>query len=109
MSVEEVTHHMAEYIIQLKHEGVLSATQVCILCYWGTRAGFGGLFAELAMKPLFSQTGAFSRKSDHVTGVLDDADEFYSVETPVVSNCDGVRTSMQMPTWPPHDSSGGSG
>ena len=83
--------------MQLKHQGVLNATQVCILCFWAAKAGVAGLVAKLAKPPDYTQTGDFSRRFDQVTGVLDGRDEYRHISVPLVNRSDGVRSSMQLP------------
>jgi len=102
---------LAEYIIDLKLRGVLSATQACVLCHWAKKAGLEGTVALLAMPPLpqrataaerkKDQTGAFSRKFDQVTGIMEEADDFYLMRTPCSFRSEGVRSNSEIVVWPP--------
>ena len=56
-SAEHVAQVAADFIIDLKTQGILSATQACILCYWVSLSKGEGLIRELAMKPGNSHTG----------------------------------------------------
>ena len=51
LSADECAGVFADYLIQLKSEGVLSAKQACLLAYWANRAGVQGEAAKLAMGP----------------------------------------------------------
>ena len=42
---------LADYIIQLKAEKVLSAKQACLLAHWASKAGVAGFVNELALEP----------------------------------------------------------
>ena len=47
------------------------------------------------------QTGAFSRKFDQVTGIMEEADDFYLMRTPCSFRSEGVRSNSEIVVWPP--------
>lgn len=111
VSSEDATERFAQYVIELKDKGYLSATQACVLCHWAAKAGLGGTVAQLAMPPLpvratkeerqKLQTGAFSRKYDTVTGIMEDAGDYYFMNVVCAHRSEGVRGTRNLPVWPP--------
>ena len=56
--VVEAQQEFANFLIQLKTEGTLSATSACILAHWATLGGLGGLANKIAFAP-GKQSGAY--------------------------------------------------
>ena len=91
-----------EYLVDLKHGGVLSAKQACVIAWWASRAGAGGMTAELAKHPT-TQSGHFSRHFDAVTGESPHKLDFMGILMPAHRRCDASRSVFHMPCIPPHE------
>ena len=50
-SKEVALEEFTNMLIDLKASHVLSARTVCVLCFWASKLGVGGLVAEIAMGP----------------------------------------------------------
>ena len=63
VSEEVALEELGNMLLDLKFKKVLNATHVCILSFWAWKAGLGGIFPELGLKPN-AQSGKFSEKFD---------------------------------------------
>ena len=93
---------LAHMIIQLKHDGKLSAKQACILSFWAEKAGAGGFVSKLAMHPEH-QSGKYSRKFDEAVGSGLGNCQFYNVRLGRRHRHDASRRFDLVPTIPPHE------
>ena len=101
-STEQVAQVAADFIIGLKTEGILSATQACVLCYWASLSKGEGLIRELALKPGNPTTGRYSEHWDKVLGSRPSEETVFLIDTPLQQRADAVTCPYPMPTLPPH-------
>jgi len=88
---------LASYLVTLKHMGVLSATQTCILAFWCNKAGVRSeLLGKLAFPP-GRQSGHYSRKFDIATKSGVDKSDYYVAAMPGFCRCDASRVNMEVP------------
>ena len=99
--VAEAQQEFANFLIQLKTEGTLSATSACILAHWATLGGLKGFAEKLAFAP-GKQSGAYSKHWDRVVGTKASKDEYHCVDMPFLRKADGLRVVEPMPVVPPH-------
>ncbi len=95
---EEAGEELASMLIGLKHSGVLSAKQVCLLSFWASKAGACGQVAELKFRPDDPSTGHYSRHFDLAAGTRLDDDMFYEVLMPSHRRCDACNDRYGKPS-----------
>eukprot|EP00959_Pyramimonas_sp_CCMP1952_P015618 330476-Pyramimonas_sp.AAC.1 len=104
MDAEAAARELSDYIIQLKLDGQINATQACILSFWASRAGASGMVTKLAWPP-GKQSGSYSSHFDRV--VLPKGDNihrsFYSITVPAHRRSDATRCTMEVPALNPID------
>jgi hypothetical protein len=101
ISTRAAADELGNMIIDLKHRGVLTASQSCTLCFWASKAGVDGIVADLAVHPI-RPSGQYSKHWDSVMGRrLGTDDDFYELATPVNSRREGVRSVVATHAWPP--------
>ena len=77
LSPDEAALELFNYIVELKHLGVLKANHACVLSYWAFRAGAQGPVRELKKKPGLA-SGNYSKHFDKILGTKpSEAREWY--------------------------------
>ena len=103
-TAEEAGDELNHFLIQLKHQGLLSAKQACMLAWWAQRAGAqGDLFISY---PPGRQSGQYSPHFDAALRKRlssDDSGGFYTVTAPVCRRSDGSRVKQGILVYPPHE------
>lgn len=103
LSPEEAGLELMNFIVELKHRGVLKATHACILSYWASRAGAQGPVNELKKKPGMS-SGNYSKHFDKVLNTKpSDSNEWYMLPTPMHLRADASRSVFDMCCIVPHE------
>ena len=103
-SAEEAGDELAQYLVELKDQGQLTAKQTCLIALWARRAGAAGEL-DIAYPP-GRQTGQYSRHFDTVVRrrCQDEADPgWYMVLAPVYRRCDASRSLREVAVYPPHE------
>ena len=103
-SAEEAGGELAQYLVELKDQGQLTAKQACLIAFWARRAGAAGEL-DIAYPP-GRQTGQYSRHFDTMVRRLsqDEADlGWYMVPAPVYRRCDASRSVREVAVYPPHE------
>lgn len=96
---------LAEYLLQLLFDAKISATSLCTIAYWATRAGAQGKVVDYALNPN-SSSGHFMAKVDKVNGVrmVDVRKNMFHIDVPCLSKYDFSRSVHPMAVDPPHES-----
>ncbi len=101
VSAKVAAEEFGNLVVDLKLQGSLSAKHACILCWWASKAGIGGITSRLAVHPQRS-SGQYSKHFDLVVGSGADAeDDFYVMSTPSFRRTDATRVSQDVRMWPP--------
>ena len=89
-------------LIDLKRAGHLSATEVCKLCFWLSKAGLGGLIQRLAVHPERGSS-QYSKHFDLVSGTrrLDTDGDHYCLQSPAYLRCEARRCVQDLLVWTP--------
>ena len=81
----------------------LHATHVCVLCFWASKAGLGGIVSRLAKAPGGS-SGSYAKHFNRTVGAdLNDDDSLYAVDVPSFKRGHMVRSSQEIAMYPPHE------
>eukprot|EP00969_Alexandrium_andersonii_P364925 15465145-Alexandrium_andersonii.AAC.1 len=68
-----------DYVLDLYYAGRMTAKAVCVLSWWGTRAGMAGPAKDFAYRPS-AQSGQFQAKMNRALGVEVDNTKYCMVE-----------------------------
>ena len=97
----EAEQSLSSLLIGLCLAGSMTPKMVCIICYWVSLCGVGGMVARLALKP-GSHTSHFSRKFKRVTGFRNSETKVF-VDAPGFCRASMSRTVHKVPCIPPHE------
>jgi hypothetical protein len=89
-------------LIDLKWAGHLSATQVCKLCFWLSKAGVGGLIKDLAVHPERGSS-QYSKDFDLCAGTrrIDTDGDLYCLQSPSYLRSEARRCVQDLLVWTP--------
>ena len=104
VSTEEAGDMLAQFLMSLHVAGQLRARSLCIICWWASKAGGIGGFADYAFRPN-APTGHFQRHVDCVNKVnlKDLGKAMLKLDLPMCSKFDASRSSHSMPVQSPHE------
>lgn len=91
-----------EFVTDLYFRGVLSARNLCVLCWWAKLSGLTGPATECAYKP-DAAMGSFQRHLNRVLGFNDADAQLYEVPIIGHSRHDLSRSTTFVPMLPPHE------
>ena len=95
---------LADFLIDLKLAGSLSAKAVCTIAFWAHKAGACGPVDELRWRPDDPSVGHFHRKVDSAVGTsLTGANDFYLLPMPTHSRASSSRIWKDIPALPLHE------
>ena len=92
-----------EVLTGLKHNGKLSAKDVCIIGWWAAQAGAVGPVRALAKAPGDPSSGHYSMHFDSVCGTVKDNPKHYSLQVPMFDRAEGLRKEQSLACLPPHE------
>ena len=98
-----------EVLTGLKHNGKLSAKDVCIIGWWVAQAGAVGPVRALAKALGDPSSGHYSMHFDSVCGIVKDNPKHYSLQVPMFDRAEGLRKEQSLACLPPHEASSGRG
>ena len=87
----------------LKHNGKLSAKDVCIIGWWAAQAGAVGPVRALAKALGDPSSGHYSMHFDSVCGIVKDNPKHYSLQVPMFDRAEGLRKEQSLACLPPHE------
>ena len=93
---------LAEFIITLKMDGILSAKQACSLAFWAARSGSVGQVHELGLRP-DQASGEYSRHVDAFVGTGIGSLDCYEIQVARRLQHDASRRWEDLPSRPPHE------
>ena len=103
MTAEEALAELGDMLIDFKMQGTLHATEVCVLCFWASKAGLGGIVSRLAKAPGGS-SGSYAKHFNRTIGAdLNDDDSLYALDVPSFKRGHMVRSSQEIAMYPPHE------
>jgi hypothetical protein len=94
---------LADFLINLKQIGRLSAKDVCMISYYGKLSGLTGPAAEFSFRP-DAPTGHYNRHLNTVMRFNEVLSDSYAMEVPAYNKYDLERTTICMPCLAPHES-----
>jgi hypothetical protein len=100
----EAGEQFMEVLLGLHFQNRLSAKQLGILCWYGSRAGLQGPAAQFAHRPNDPATGHFQRKVDTALGIDLRPAEAYFIDMPGHAKADLSRTTHRVRVNPFFDS-----
>ena len=101
MTAEEALAELGDMLIDFKMQGKLHATHVCVLCFWASKAGLGGIVSRLAKAPGGS-SGSYAKHFNRTIGAdLNDDDSLYALDVPSFKRGHMVRSSQEIAMYPP--------
>ena len=92
-----------EVLTGLKHNGKLSAKDVCIIGWWVAQAGAVGPVRALAKALGDPSSGHYSMHFDSVCGIVKDNPKHYSLQVPMFDRAEGLRKEQSLACLPPHE------
>ena len=92
-----------EVLTGLKHNGKLSAKDVCIIGWWAAQASAVGPVRALAKAPGDPSSGHYSMHFDSVCGIVKDNPKHYSLQVPMFDRAEGLRKEQSLACLPPHE------
>ena len=100
MTAEEALAELGDMLIDFKMQGTLHATHVCVLCFWASKAGLGGIVSRLAKAPGGS-SGNYAKHFNRTIGAdLNDDDSLYAVDVPSFKRGHMGRSSQEIAMYP---------
>jgi len=102
ISQEDAGIQLADFLIQLKRKGVLSAQNATILAFWAAKAGAVGFVNQLGTKP-GRQSGKYSKHFDDAVGVDLSDTLHYDLPMPLFTRHDASRTQTHVQVLPAHE------
>lgn len=94
---------LAEYLLELKHKGVISARQLCTISYWASLAGADGPVNEFSFR-LQAPTGHYARHLDSVLGTRQEDERLYTMRVPGYVKASASRETIDLVCCPHHES-----
>jgi hypothetical protein len=95
-------NELAELLLKLHVDGVLSAKDTCCLSYWAAKAGAKGPVKTLGHNP-DAPTGHFQRHLDRVAGLRGTSEDFVTINVPGHTRASADRTVQGVRVVPPHE------
>ena len=102
ISTEEGGVRLAEYLLDLRFKGVLSAKQLCVIAFLANAAGAKGV-DKLSFNPSAS-SGHFNRHLEGVLGLRDEDERNYEYVLPGFKKWSATRTEVSVKCNPFHES-----
>jgi hypothetical protein len=93
---------LGDYLIGRVLQGKMPCVEACVISYWASLAGVGGVVADLAMSP-DSPSGHFSRRFDDVVGIKKMQHAMTTIDVPGHSRSEMGRIVHKMPVIAPHE------
>jgi hypothetical protein len=102
ISRPEAGDRLADFLVQLRTGGRISAKQACLLAHWAAAAGAEGPCAEFGVGP-GRDSGAYAKRMDRYLRVESDGPCFYMLEVPGHDKAQASRVLHRLEAVPPHE------
>lgn len=103
LTADEANAALADLLLDMNTRRILSAKHVCVIAFWASKVGLGGVVASLALNPSAS-TGHFQRKLDRATRFDQTLHEVqYELTIPSHDRAQVERDIKVIPVVPPHE------
>ena len=101
---EQAGTALADLLLQLHREGLMTAKHTCLISHYAHKAGACGRVAEYAFRP-GAPSGHYQRHLDLTAGLRDKAqkEKFYKVSAPCFSRRLRLKGTRQLDVLPPHE------
>ncbi|NCF90771.1 MAG: hypothetical protein GWQ05_07400 [Verrucomicrobiaceae bacterium] len=103
ISQAEAGQHLADLLLQLRHEGSISSKQCCVIAFWAQKSGSVGPASSFSLRP-DAQSGHYQRKIDKVLSenIAEDG-SVYQLCLPMNRRSDASRVVEPHPVLPVHE------
>ena len=91
-------------LVHLMMKGILTAKQMCILCYWMFIAGCGSPVDNVAKGPGDANASNYDRACDSAMGFRSLMTQYAKIRVPGFAAHSSARISMDMSVMPAHES-----
>ena len=99
---QEAAHAFVDFLMSLKMRGKLSAKDVCVLCWYGSRCGLAKPGADLAFRPN-APSGHYQRHLDSVTEMSSKLKGACMIVVPSFDKYSMSRCVLNIPMIPLHE------